>query len=64
MKRLQTLVTHDVFQPLLKSVLAVIGAALFGLFLSVLVIEWLYGCGVFYTDVDGVRHLGECIWLR
>jgi len=53
----------DVFRSLLKPVLTFIGAALFGLFLSVLVLEWLYGCGVFYTDVDGVRHIGECTWI-
>lgn len=31
---------------------------------AVVILEAAHGCGQFYTDADGVRHLGECIWLR
>jgi len=34
-----------------------------GLFMGVVLLEYLAGCGALYTDSEGVRHMGECLWL-
>lgn len=42
----------------------VVCIALTGMFMAVVLLEYLAGCGVMYTDSEGVRHMGECIWLN
>lgn len=34
-----------------------------GIFLGVIVIEWMAGCGESYVDANGVRHQYECVFL-
>ena len=36
---------------------------LFAVFLAVLVIEWMAGCGESYVDANGVRHQYECVFI-
>lgn len=44
--------------------LMVIAMALAVGFLGIVLLEFLVGCGAMYTDSEGVRHMGECIWLN
>jgi hypothetical protein len=36
----------------------------FCVFMAVIVIEWMAGCGESYIDAKGVRHLNECIFIN
>jgi len=33
-------------------------------FAVVIFIEWLAGCGESYVDAYGVRHVGQCVFVR
>lgn len=52
---------------LLKRVLRGIGTVLlmflFSAFTTLLVVEWMVGCGETYVDSKGVRHPYECLFL-
>jgi len=52
---------------LLKRVLRGIGAVLlmflFSAFTTLLVVEWLVGCGETYVDSKGVRRPYECLFI-
>ena len=48
---------------ILGDVVFTILLALFALFMGVVLLEYLAGCGALYTDSEGVRHMGECLWL-
>jgi hypothetical protein len=52
---------------LLKRVLRGIGAVLlmflFSAFTTLLVVEWLVGCGETYVDAKGERHPYECLFI-
>lgn len=36
---------------------------LFAVFVAVLFVEWLAGCGESYIDAKGVRHQYECVFF-
>lgn len=42
----------------------VVFIALTAMFMAVVLLEYLAGCGVMYTDSEGNRHIGECLWLN
>lgn len=35
----------------------------FAVFTSIMLIEWLAGCGESYIDANGVRHINECVFI-
>ena len=37
--------------------------ALFSMLMGLVLLEYMAGCGALYTDSEGVRHVGECIWI-
>ena len=52
---------------LFKRVLTVVGKVLlmfmFSAFTTLLVVEWLVGCGETYVDSKGVRRPYECLFI-
>lgn len=42
----------------------VVVMALLAGFMGIVLLEYLVGCGAMYTDSEGIRHMGECIWLN
>jgi hypothetical protein len=52
---------------LLKRILRGIGTVLlmflFSAFTTLLVVEWLVGCGETYVDAKGERHAYECLFI-
>lgn len=52
----------------MKKVLSAIAmfvfTGLFGIFLAVMLLEWMAGCGETYVDSKGVRHANECLFLK
>jgi len=36
----------------------------FCIFMAVIAIEWMAGCGESYIDAKGVRHLYECVFIN
>ena len=51
----------------MRKVLSFIGSAIlmvvFAGFLTVLIMEWMAGCGESYIDANGERHQYECLFL-
>ena len=37
---------------------------LMSLLFSLLILEYLAGCGAMYTDSEGVRHTRECLFIN
>jgi hypothetical protein len=35
----------------------------FGVFVGVIVLEWLSGCGESWVQADGSRVMGECLFI-
>jgi len=31
---------------------------------GIMFIEWLAGCGESYVDAEGIRHVGQCVFVR
>ena len=52
---------------MMRKVLSFIGSAIlmvvFAGFLTVLIMEWMAGCGESYIDANGERHQYECLFL-
>jgi len=40
------------------------GALAIGLVITVLLMEWMVGCGESYVDAQGVRHLYTCLFFN
>ena len=45
------------------AVLCLLFAAILGSFFALMLLEYAYGCGVYYVDAEGVRRVGECLFL-
>ena len=54
----------DVMKKLFDWVLSALLMLAFCVFMAVIVIEWMAGCGDYYIDAKGVRHLNECIFIN
>ena len=54
----------DVMKKLFDWVLSALLMLAFSIFMAVIVIEWMAGCGEYYVDAKGVRHLNECIFIN
>jgi lipopolysaccharide/colanic/teichoic acid biosynthesis glycosyltransferase len=54
----------DVMKKLFNWVLSALLMLAFCVFMAVIVIEWMAGCGEYYIDAKGVRHLNECIFIN
>lgn len=52
---------------MMRKVLSFIGSVMlmiaFAGFLTVLIMEWMAGCGETYVDANGERHQYECLFL-
>lgn len=52
---------------MMRKVLSFIGSvifmAVFAGFLTILIMEWMAGCGESYVDANGERHQYECLFL-
>lgn len=49
---------------LLTKIAEVLLMLLFTVFVAVLFVEWLAGCGESYIDAKGVRHQYECVFIH
>ena len=45
-------------------VLSALLMLVFCIFMAVVVIEWMAGCGESYTDANGKIHLNECVFIN
>ena len=54
----------NVMKKLFDWVLSALLMLAFCVFMAVIVIEWMAGCGEYYVDAKGVRHLNECIFIN
>ena len=48
----------------MKILLDVLIATFFGLFMAVILAEWMVGCGETYVDAKGIRHQNECLFVN
>ena len=48
----------------MKNIFPIVVFVLFGVLLTLLLAEWLVGCGESYVDANGVRHINPCIIVR
>ena len=49
---------------MLQRIIEVLAFIAIAFAMAVFILEAAYGCGQYFTDANGVRHLGECIWLK
>lgn len=54
---------ESLLRRIVRWVLAALMTIAFSLLLAVVLIEWLAGCGESYVAYDGVRHMGECVFI-
>ncbi len=47
-----------------NTVIAVLGYIFLSVVASVVMIEWMSGCGETYVTAQGVRHVGECVFIK
>ena len=48
----------------MKHIFPIVVFVLFAFMLTILLAEWLVGCGESYVDASGVRHINPCIIVR
>lgn len=46
------------------TVIAVLGYVFLSFVASIVMIEWMAGCGETYITAQGVRHVGECVFIK
>ena len=56
-------INDTLFKRVLHVVAKVLLMFLFSAFTTLLVVEWLVGCGETYVDAKGVRHPYECLFI-
>lgn len=56
-------INDSLFKRVLRGIGAVLLMFLFSAFTTLLVVEWLVGCGETYVDAKGVRHPYECLFI-
>ena len=56
-------INDSLFKRVLHGIGAVLLMFLFSAFTTLLVVEWLVGCGETYVDAKGVRHPYECLFI-
>ena len=57
-------VNDSLLKRISRWVLTAVMTVLFSIFMAVIAIEWLAGCGESYVDANGNRHLNECVFLN
>ena len=53
-----------IMKKVLSAIAMFVFTGLFGIFLAVMLLEWMAGCGETYVDSKGVRHANECLFLK
>lgn len=48
---------------MLAKMFEVAAVALAAVFLALLLVEWMAGCGETYVDAAGVRHQNQCMFV-
>lgn len=56
-------INDSLFRRVLRGIGTVLLMFLFSAFTTLLVVEWLVGCGETYVDAKGVRHPYECLFI-
>ena len=56
-------INDSLFKRILRGIGAVLLMFLFSAFTTLLVVEWMVGCGETYVDSKGVRHPYECLFI-
>lgn len=56
-------VNDSLTKRIVRWVLTALMTVAFSLFLAVLFIEWMAGCGETYVDANGERHQYECVFI-
>lgn len=56
-------INDSLFKRILRGIGTVLLMFLFSAFTTLLVVEWMVGCGETYVDSKGVRHPYECLFL-
>jgi len=56
-------INDTLFKRVLRAVGKVLLMFLFSAFTTLLVVEWLVGCGETYVDAKGVRRPYECLFI-
>ncbi len=57
-------VNDSIFKRILRWLFTAVMTVLFSIFMAVVVIEWMAGCGESYTDANGKQHLNECVFIN
>ena len=57
-------VNDSIAKRILRWLFTALMTLLFCIFMAVIVIEWMAGCGESYTDAKGNVHLHECVFIN
>lgn len=57
-------VNDSILKRILRWLFTAVMTVLFSIFMVVIVIEWMAGCGESYTDAKGNVHLNECVFIN
>lgn len=57
-------VNDSIAKRIIRWLVSAVTVVLFAIFMAVIAIEWMAGCGESYTDANGKTHLNECVFIN